>query len=240
MTARAARDLLALADARRRDAGVAWRSLAPERAEAASLVEIGDRVLAASPPASALAVAEALAGLSDAMVAHFPENIFGDLDAVAGALFAEASAGPEAARTLGAQLVALHALYGRATTIRFRYVHDFLYGFDWARWVAAAPAARGAEPPFGRAFLAYSLARGDELLGLIARDDPKYHRLAPGEARSPFPFRRDPEAEAAILRSLARDGNVPVAAWEVHPRPIWDRPYVRLREEKAYALGLGP
>ncbi len=236
-----ARAVLAAADARRLRAGRAWRSLAPARDAAHTLAELGDLVVGsegASDPEGARAAAVALADLSDAIVEHFPENVFCDLDAVAGALAREARCSPAHAREVGAGLVDLHELYGRSTTIRFRYVHDFLYGFDWARWVAAAPAERALEPPFGRAFVSYSLGRGRELLALIEADDAKYHRLAAGETRSPFPFRRDPDSEAAILRALAADGAVPVAAWEVEPLAEWDRPYARLREAKARALGL--
>jgi hypothetical protein len=213
------------------------RSLAPGRTRATSLVELAD-LFAPLPADAAMAAASALVAVADALRVHFPENVFADLDVVAGQLADDARRSPRRASETAERLVALHQLYGRSTTIRFRYVHDFLYGFDWARWVAAEPDPRKHELPFGRGFLDRSLERGRELLGLIAEDDPKYRRLEPGEVRSPFPFRRDPEAETRILLALAEGDAIPVCAWDPTARGTWDRPFVRLREEKARSLGL--
>jgi hypothetical protein len=183
-------------------------------------------------------VKSALVSLCRAVETHFPENIFVDLDLLASVLAETVQrSGAAAAREQGEQLVCLHSLYGEQTAIRFRYVHDFAYGFDWARWVARDPKAHANVGPFDGAFLEYSEARARELLQLIARDDPKYGPIDPREHRNPFPFRRDPDAERAILTSLARGHALPVEAWNASAPPRWDRPYTELREAEALALG---
>jgi hypothetical protein len=135
------------------------------------------------------------------------------------------------------QVIRLHRLFGQGTPIRFRYVHDFLYGFDWARWVARDPQKRSSVGPYDDVFLDYLEGRGHELLALIERDDAKYPTLRDAAPRNPFPFSREPEAEAEIHRSLARLGLIPVPAWSSEGKSTWDRPYVALREEEARRLG---
>lgn len=222
-------------DGVRVDASARWLSLAPGRARPTPLAVLID----ATPAPSRDVVASTLTDIARAIDRHFPANLFADLDLVAGVL-AETAArrGRDAARAQGEAIVRLHALFGVETSIRFRYVHDFLYGFDWARWVARDPDARRGVRPFDPVFLAYSEARARELLELIARRDPKYGPLEAGRDRNPFPFRRDPEAERALLSSLAARDEIPVAAWTADARAAWDRPYVHLREEEARRLGL--
>lgn len=202
-----------------------WQSLDPRRARAHLPSE-----LAADDPSLSPLVVE----VSEAMRSSFPQNIFCDLDALTSSLAARPShLRAEAARKMAAQ----QHLYGAATSIRFRYVHDFLYGFDWARWVAREPITRREIGPYDDRFLAYLETRGHELLALIAENDPKYPTLPDQRSRSPFPFSREPEAEAAIHRSLAEKDLLPVAAWRRDAQPVWDRPFVQLREAEARALG---
>ncbi|MCA9707587.1 MAG: aldo/keto reductase [Myxococcales bacterium] len=138
------------------------------------------------------------------------------------------------------QIAALQDLFGQGTAIRFRYVHDFVYGFDWAKWVARDPAARASVGPFEPPFLAFMLERGHQLLQLIADGrDRKYPPLPDDRPRNPFGFSREPEAEIALHQSLAADGLLPVEAWRVDAQPRWDRPYAELRRQRALALGLG-
>jgi hypothetical protein len=212
-----------------------WKSLAPGRAHPTSI----DSLVTGLSTTAAPIVRGVLESLSVAVEKHFPENIFVDLDRLSSTLARTIETrGPAAARAQGEQLVSLHSLFGAQTAIRFRYVHDFFYGFDWARWVGREPMTRASVGPFDPEFLAYSEARARELLRLIAEDDPKYGPLDPREHRNPFPFRRDPEAERTILMALAADGAIPVLAWSDADTPRWDRPYALIREAKARALGL--
>lgn len=217
--------------------GVRWRSLQPGRAEARALAElVPDRAL---PPEVRIAVARGITEVARAVHRNFPRNLFGDLDVVLARLErGGASEGASWVERAAATIVELHDLFGHRTTIQFRYVHDFLYGFDWARWVRRDPESRASVGPFDERFLAYVRRRGGELIALVAEDDAKYHHVDPGSDRNPFGFHRDPESEAKLLRELAVTGWVPVEAWRRDAAPRWDRDYVSEREARARALGL--
>lgn len=221
-----------------------WRSLCPDRTHASPLEAIGRALLLPhDDPEAAEALADALVAIEAAMRRAFPENLFGDLDLLAATLWQQARHAPGGAaahlRQQGARVAALQDLFGQTTAIRFRYVHDFLYGFDWARWVAREPAARRDVGPYSSAFLATMEHRGHELLALIGDGrDPKYPPLPDGRPRNPFGFSREPAAEIALHRHLAREGLVPVEAWRLDATPRWDRPFSQLRQQHAERLGL--
>jgi hypothetical protein len=179
----------------------------------------------------------ALARVAESQLDHFPGNIFWDFDAFAAHLATLEHAELDETVRISVDLM---GRFGMRSPIRFRYVHDFMYGFDWARWVKRKPEERRQVPPFGLAFLRYSHERGGEMLALIADDDAKYPRL--GEevvARNPFGFLREPPDEARLLRHLAGEGSVPVRAWEMAPGASWEHEYSERRAEAARALGLG-
>ena len=131
------------------------------------------------------------------------------------------------------RVAALVQLYGCHSAIRFRYIHDFLYGFDWARWVYKDPLARSAIGPFDAEFLDYLQMRGTELLALIANGDRKYPPLAPDQWRNSFSFSRTPADEARLHLTLAIDGLVPVAAWDPQTQPTFNRDFHQLRQTRA-------
>jgi hypothetical protein len=207
-----------------------WGSLSPERERA----HLPSELLARVPSRERDALAPILAEIGDALRTSFPANLFCDLDATTQHLLMR----PLSERApLGRRLARLHQTFG-AEPIRFRYVHDFLYGFDWARWVARDPEGRASVGPYDAGFLDYLEQRGGELIELIGRDDHKYPQLRTPEHRNPFPFSREPDAETRLHRSLAQKGLIPVAAWSFDARAVWDRPFARLREQEALALGL--
>lgn len=190
-------------------------------------------------PELADVLARGLEATALATLEHFPENIFWDLDGLASSVIRDAWKHTDPAASLAAafdDIASLYAVFGRATAIRFRYVHDFVYGFDWAKWVRRDPAARAGVGPFDRVFLRALLARGEELLDLIERDDPEYPRLRDEGSRSPFPFSREPEDEARLHRSLVGEALIPVRAWCIDPEPVWDRPFAELRAARAAAM----
>lgn len=220
------------------------RSLAPDRAEATPLPELGERVLSDDvPEGAAFAFATALCAIVEAQLENFPENVFWDFDYAAERLMTEARAATEtasAARRLSAasaRIVALEEIFGTKSKIQFRYVHDFMYGFDWARWVQLDPC-RASSGPFDEPFLAYMSGRGREITELIGRHDAKYPELPRGVARNPFGFSREPADEERLHKDLAERGLVPVEAWRMDATPTWNRPFSKLREERARALGL--
>ena len=215
-------------------------TLAPGRERATSLEALVDRLGEGLNPDAVAALAEGLCDIARAQLRSFPENLLWDLDALAAQLARSGRiGGAPGVRGLAKRIVDLEELFGGHTTINFRYAHDFLYGFDWAKWVAREPALRGAVVPFGEVFLDALYERGRELLDLIDRDDRKYPRLPNGVRRNPFPFSREPEDELRIHRSLARVGLLPVQAWSVSARPEWNRAYIELREREAARMGLG-
>jgi hypothetical protein len=249
----AALERLAQADARSGEPP--WRTLAPDRTHARPLLAIGRVLLepetwrlpeaTAEPEAAAAAeaFAEGLVAIAEAMRRAFPHNIFGDLDHLAASLWRGAAAAPEGPvahlREQCRRVVELQELFGQGTAIRFRYVHDFLYGFDWAKWVARDPATRARVGPFAPQFLESMEARGHELLALIASGrDLRYPPLPDARPRNPFGFSREPADELVLHRHLAREGLLPVEAWRVDASPRWDRPFQRLRREHAARLGL--
>lgn len=220
-----------------------WSSLSPDRRYARDPGQIG-AVLAERGVATRIvrAVEAGLGEIEASIHAAFPDNLFADLDKLAAGIAREAAAGPEPlahiARATDTTVTLMH-LFGCGTTIRFRYVHDFIYGFDWAKWVRKDPGARAEVGPFDQAFLSRMVGRGHELLALIEANDAKYPRL-PGEgARNPFGFSREPEDERALFTDLAVRGLLPVAAWDCDASAVWDRPFAELRRERAVALALG-
>ena len=231
----------------------AWRSLDPARERASSLASIHAATLATLAPSHRDVLSEALAeGLCELALAQldaFPGNLFWDLDLIAAELTREAAKlEPEPARICINQrfdrMVELQHLYGRNTKINFSYVHDFVYGFDWAKWVAREPSLHAKPPgPFSREFLDSMLERGHELLALIAKDDRKYPSLPDDEARNPFPFSREPAQEIRLHRELARRDLIPVPTWlgTAAPRDWatrWQIDFAKRRAEVAAELVL--
>ncbi|MCB9591289.1 MAG: ferrochelatase [Sandaracinaceae bacterium] len=229
-------DLSALeaADARLARAFGPLGTLDPSRAEATSSVALYATLAPRCQgiPGMAEALAGGLVSVADATIEHFPDNQLFDFDALAAALVRDSADAAALAATFD-DVVSLHALFGRRTAIRFRYVHDFVYGFDWAKWVRRDPAKRAGVGPFQRRFLKVLLGRGQELLQLIATDDAKYPLLSDDQPRNPFSFSREPADELRLHRELAAEGLLPVEAWRVDAVPVWDRPFADLRAERA-------
>ena len=221
------------------DALGARRSLCPGRKQATSLAKLAT----AAPANLRPAFGRCLAFIAIAQVEAFPENIFWDFDALAHSLLDQAMAESDEAKAesvlerLGGKVAKLQGLFGAGTMIRFRYVHDFSYGFDWSKWVRRDPAARADSPPFGTTFIDYSLQRGHELLDLIAADDTKYPKLPDGQPRNPFGFSRSKSDEIRLFEHLSKEDLLPLRSWETHPTGRWDRDYRALREEEALKLG---
>ena len=213
-------------------------SLDPSRTTARSLTEL---VSAFADAQQLPHLASAASAVAEAQLCSFPENIFWDFDFYLASIHRDASAAPDYASYLEEVTritVGLMTLYGQQSVIRFRYVHDFMYGFDWARWVRREPDERNGVEPFGIDFLRQTESRGRDILTLIQADDDWYPKLAEGAVRNPFPFSREPDEELSLYRLLANRDCIPVQAWRIDAHPDASRDFDALREELAASLGL--
>lgn len=232
---------LAAADARLLGHSVA-RTLAPDRPRATLPSELGTALLHPDDPdALRQAFATGVCSVVEAIIEAFPDNLLWDLDHLAATVVSGARRAEDPAAAITSRFASIAELqhrFGQASTIRFRYIHDFIYGFDWARWVAKDPPGRSSVGPFDAAFVERMHRRGRELAETIARgDDEKYPPLQRGADRNPFRFQREPEVELELHRVLARQSKLPVQAWQATTVPRYDAPFTQLREVAAAALG---
>lgn len=212
-------------------------SLAPDRTRAPTPGELAERVTGGQTDAARLrAFTVGLCDIVEALAKDFPENIFWDLEYPARCLWDAGE--PHEMEAFARRVVRLCRGFGARSALRFRYAHDFLFGYDWARWVAREPAQRTPIRPFDAVFLDYLEDRREELLALIAINDEKYSRLQGAEFRNPFGFSREPDEEARLHQALAREGRIPVKAWLQEGAPRWELPFADLRTEAALRLGL--
>lgn len=234
---------LAAVDAAIDAASPARATLDPARSRARTLVEVWSGLCHADAVSDLAApLADGLAAIAEAALAAFPGNVLWDFDFLGADLLGRARAagagGEGLIEALSGRIAGLHRLYGGGTAIRFRYVHDFVYGFDWAKWVRREPALREGIGPHDPTFLDHMERRGGELIELIAADDTTYPRLRGEGHRNPFPFSRAPADEYRLHRELARRGQIPVEAWRFDARPEWRRDHAELRRACARSLGL--
>lgn len=233
---------LSAADAELFPNGRLW-SLDPSRERANDLGTIGLEQLGDDDaPAVALAFADVLVSIVRAQREHFPSDVFADLDFLAAASLRVARGTEGIARVAGLRdrLVDLYAAFGRHSPIRFRYGHDFAYGFDWERWVARDPGSRAGIGPYDVSFLAHMRERGREIAAAVRHGHPRYPLLADDAWRNPFPFSRAPEHEEKLLRDLAARNAIPIKAWRADLPPDWRVGASSLRVERASALGIPP
>lgn len=229
---------LAEVDARIASAPRGALTLSPSR-EAAS--RLCDLVASLTDSHQQPVLAAAASSVAESQLESFPENLFWDFDFYLASVHLEGSQAEDYGAhvaEVSAITVNLMRMYGQQSTIRFRYVHDFIYGFDWARWVRRAPGSRRSVGPFSLDFLRQVETRGRDLLLLIEEDDDLYPKLVGPGSRNPFPFFREPDDELRLYRRLATSGCIPVEAWRADARPDASRDFDGLREDAAKALGL--
>lgn len=232
--------ILARADRQIHSHTADWRTLDPGRTQASTLEAIGAALLDTTrSDAAARAFADGLARIAAAMREAFPGNLFWDLDYLGAALWRQGEAAPDRLSAHAEAIASVQRTFGRHTPIGFAYVHDFTYGYDWAKWVSRDADTRAQVAPLSPQFVAVMRARGDELLAVIAEGaDAKYPPLSDTGPRNPFGFSRDPADELRLHRELAARDELPVAAWRVDAQPDPARPYAQLRLDTAARLGL--
>ncbi|MEH2325674.1 MAG: hypothetical protein V7K32_19355 [Nostoc sp.] len=175
---------------------------------------------------------------------NFPENIFWDFDFLVSSMLRQALVAHEGAiaflKFFGEKMVSLTQMFGNKTEMRFRYVHDFMYGFEWARWIQKEPQKRAHIEPFSLVFLDYLLIKGKELLQRINHGQITSYKLCDTGYRNPFTFSREPEDEYRLLTCLAQEELIPVAVWNWNASPVWNKPFQEMRQQLALKLNIQP
>ena len=186
-------------------------------------------------------IARGLVNLAVCSNAHFPENIFFDVRYLATWLDQNTRPCAEARSWLSQYFLLLQelfTLFGNSTPIRFRYVHDFLYGYDWSRWIQKHPEDAQWHP-YSLEFLHIMQRRGHEILAEIHPDHAVYPPVGEAVHRNRFAFNREPEHERALLKELAATGRLPMEAWASPAGPLATTDFHGDREQVAQGLACG-
>lgn len=217
-------------------------SLAPEKTIATSFQVLGNQLLSSGIDQSLFAhFCLSFYEINKAQLYHFPQNIFWDTDYLFFNAFKEiieANNNLEYLVKYTDLMLKLLALFGKHSSIKFRYLHDFTYGFDWAKWVKKDIETRKGIQPFSFEFLQRMYARGKELELLIEENDTKYHQLGVEQQfRNPFLFVRNPKEETSLLKQLVQTELIPIKAWEINITPVWQKNYQTERNRLSIQLG---
>lgn len=212
-------------------------SIAPGRLVVPTPAELVEEIVAGSADLERTrAFVRALGEIIRAVAENFPGNIFWDLEYLASCLWQAAH--PPAIGDFARRVASLCRGFGNQSKLRFRYAHDFLYGYDWARWVNRKPEERADVGPFDLRFFDYLESRRQTLLELIDRNDEKYAPLRGPEFRNPFTFIREPHEEMQLHKLLAQVDLIPLKAWRFDGERRWDLPFTEMRAKVADRLGL--
>ncbi|MDB9445504.1 hypothetical protein [Anabaena sp. CS-542/02] len=220
-------------------------TLNPDKTLITSFVELGNLITTMTTDEEfILALGDTLKLIVYAQLQNFPENIFWDFDFMVSSMVRQALVADGGfmsfLESFGDKMVLLIELFGINKEIRFRYVHDFIYGFDWARWVQREPQTRSNSEPFSLVFLEELLSKGEKLIKHINYGQLTSYNLSHTGYRNPFDFSREPEDEHLLLTSLAKANLIPVATWDWDTSPVWDKPFQEMRQQLALKLNIQP
>ncbi|MEH2200638.1 hypothetical protein [Nostoc sp.] len=220
-------------------------SLNPQKTLVTNFAELENLIVQESSDIQIIiTLQETLESIVRTQLQNFPENIFWDFDFMVSSMLRQALIADEGAvpflKLFGEKMVSLTKMFGINTEIRFRYVHDFIYGFEWARWVQKEPQNRAHIEPFSLVFLDYLLVKGKELVQRINHGQVVSYKLCDTGYRNPFTFSREPEDEYRLLTSLAEEQLIPVAVWNWNASPVWNKPFQEMRQQLALKLNIQP
>ncbi|MFY0580088.1 ferrochelatase [Cystobacter fuscus] len=169
------------------------------------------------------------------LVEDFPDNIFWDLDHLACCLWK--AGGPDEMRAFAGRVVALCRGFGNKSELRFRYAHDFLFGYDWARWVAREPgSARASGPSIRRSSTTWR--PGSRSCETSSRTTtPSMGRSRAGPSAIPSPSAASPGTRHGCTGARPR-GAHPGQGRRLDGERRWELPFTELRAEVAERLGL--
>lgn len=218
-------------------------SLNPHKTFTTSFIELGNFITTKTCDDQLIScLSDTLERMLDTILHNFPENIFWDFDFIVSSILKQALVAKDGAvsflELFGDKIVSLMGLFGKESEIRFRYLHDLTFGFEWAKWVQNEAQGRTVIEPFSLTFLDYVISRGKKIIQLIRVGDARYHQLSEKCYRNPFCFSREPEDEYRLLTSLATQQLIPVAAWDWNAQPVWNKPFHQLREELSLKLNI--
>jgi hypothetical protein len=187
-------------------------------------------------------------GCINSIILNYPENIYWDMDFLFCHVYRQLTEKKNYSekqtwlKELGSRVKHIMEIFGSQSKIQFRYIHDFLYGFDWCKWNRKLEET-GEEVeynPFGEEFLSYIENRGLEIQKMIENNDKNYVPMESGKYRNPFVFKRETEQEIAILSNLALTGDIPIFAWKSDAKFNSKKDYSLIRKERAIQLGIAP
>ncbi len=221
--------------------GITPLSLNPRKNVATSFRDIGTIVAERTDDTQLVqCLFSTIKAILSAQLKNFPENIFWDFDFMIHSMLEQALSYSEGAikflEEFADKVIELMSICGCEREIRFPYVHDFMYGFDWARWVQKDPVNRANTQPFSPIFLDCLCNKGKELLHRISINDARYHQICTSSYRNLFRFSRDPKDEYKLLTYLAQYQLIPVAAWNWNAATVWNKPFDQLREQVSLKL----
>lgn len=210
-------------------------SLNPQKTLSTSFAVLGNLIVQTTDDLQFIKVfRKTLENILQSILLNFPENIFWDFDFLVRSMLKQALAAEKGSdyflKSFNDKIELLMVLFGNSSEIRFRYLHDFIYGFDWAKWVQKEPQTRTLIDPFSPTYLDYLLNRGQDILQLICIGDYKYHHISENSYRNPFYFSREPKDEIRLFTYLATQKLIPVVAWDWDVSPIWNKPFHSMRE----------
>ncbi|MBD2345696.1 hypothetical protein [Anabaena subtropica] len=220
-------------------------TLNPQKTIMTSFVELGHLITKETTDIELItAIIDTLKLIICAQLQNFPENIFWDFDFMVSSMLKQALQRKDGAiaflENFGHRMVFLTDLFGGQSEIKFRYVHDFIYGFEWARWVQKDPSNRVKIEPFSLIFLDYLLDKSEELRQRIHQGSSQSYKLCATGFRNPFTFSREPEDEYLLFTHLAQEKLIPVPAWSWNATPIWNQPFQEMRQQLALKLNIQP
>jgi hypothetical protein len=186
-------------------------------------------------------VEDFLISIVESIQFNFPHNIFFDIDYLSFEVINQCkSTNTDFLEQLDLKrkkLISIFELFGKDSKIKFRYIHDFIYGFDWLKWMLEKRNPMENQSPYGNDFLNYISSRGAELVLLIDQNDVKYPDLME-EYRNPFLFSRTPIEEEKLHRVLQETDSLPISSWDIFAIPKFDKNYSSIRTQTAHSLGI--
>lgn len=172
---------------------------------------------------------------------NFPQNIFYDLDYLFYQILQESKTSEigfePKLNEFQNSLNSIFTIFGIHSSVKFRYIHDFIYGYDWLKWTLEKKGSQEIESPLGEPFLNYITNRGKELENLIEGNDKNYPVLNE-PFRNPFLFVRSTQEEEILHSNLSIDHLIPLEAWNLFAIPKSDKNYSEIRTKRALELGI--